>query len=232
MRVSMTKTRENFYLPSRELRASTNADGSRNLTGIVAYNTRSQGLPWVETLKPGADVLLLRDHVQGSLLARTTSKTLKLEDSLAGLKFTASLPNTQTASDTLESVSRRDLTGVSFGFQVLDDSWGQDASGNVTRELRKVALHEISVTSFAAFPDSTVSLRSVPQEYRSLIDAALNGLDDDEDDEDNKCECDCPQCQAGDCVDCSNPDCDDPNCNSNWAERSRMQLELAKRRYR
>lgn len=170
----MPNKKESFYLPSRELRATTNADGSRTIAGVIAYDSPSVGLPWTETVAPGAfsdalkansDVLLLRDHKQESLLARTLSKTLVLADSSTGLNFRATLPNTGYANDTLESISRGDLSGVSFGFSVPSggDSLANDANGNVTRSLNKVDLAEISITSFAAFPESSVSLRSVPR---------------------------------------------------------------------
>jgi uncharacterized protein len=216
-------------LPSLELRVS---DGSRSISGIVAYNSPSAGLPWIETIAPGAfadafkpdaDVLLLRDHQQQALLGRTTSKTLQLEDSNAGLKFTASLPNSSVGNDTLESISRRDLTGVSFGFKVISDQWGNDGKGNITRELRKVALYELSVTSFAAFPGSAVGLRSlVPKELRSL----LNNDDADEDD------CTCPRDDAGNLLDPSNCDCPDEvlEDRSAWAEMTLLRLEVARRK--
>jgi len=229
----MSKKRENFYLPSRELRATTNADGSRSITGLIAYNKPSEGLPWTETiapgafadaLKPGADVLLLRDHRQEALLARTLSKTLTLEDTPVGLKFTAQLSsNNSVALDTVDSIERQDLTGVSFGFSVTKDAWADDGAGNVTRTVLSVILYEISVTSFAAFPDSSVSLRSVPKQYRSL----LSDPDDDGDDDGDECECE--KDADGNKLD---PDCtcdddeDDDEDEEDWAERSLMRLAL------
>jgi HK97 family phage prohead protease len=221
----MSKKRENFYLQSRELRATTNGDGSRSISGVIAYNSPSSGLSWTEkvapgafadALKPGADVLLLRDHRQEALLARTLSKTLTLEDSPKGLKFSAKLSNSNTvATDTLDSISRQDLTGVSFGFAVNKDQWEDDGAGNVTRTLLAVTLYEISCTSFAAFPDSTVSLRSVPKQYRSLLSDPNNDGDGDED------ECDCERDEDGNCT------CDDDDEDAeDWAERSRMRLAL------
>lgn len=223
----MSKKRENFYLPSRELRATTNADGSRSITGLIAYNKPSEGLPWTETIAPGAfadalkpdsDVLLLRDHQQEKLLARTLSKTLTLEDTPAGLKFTANLSTNNTvAADTLDSISRGDLSGVSFGFSVNDggDSWSQDNQGNVTRDLRSVTLFEISCTSFAVYPSSSVSLRSiVPKQYRSLLDS-------EDEDEDDDCECD-----EKDGEECHCHDDDEDDDEDDWAERSLMRLAL------
>jgi uncharacterized protein len=213
----MSKKRESFYLQSRELRAQTNADGSRSVSGVIEYNTPSQGLPWVElvapgafadALKPGADVLLLRDHLQENLLARTLSKTLVLEDSPNGLKFRASLPNTTVATDTIESISRGDLSGTSWGMIVNKDAWAEDGKGNVTRTLLSVSLLEISLTSFPCYPENSILLRSMPKEFRSL----LSDPDNDED------ECTCPE--GEECT------CKDTDDDEQWAERSRMRLAL------
>jgi HK97 family phage prohead protease len=218
----MSKKREKFYFQSRELRTATNGDGSRSISGVIVYDSPSSGLPWTEkvapgafadALKPGADVLLLRDHRQEALLARSLSKTLTLEDSPKGLKFTANLSNSNTvATDTIDSISRGDLTGVSFGFAVNKDQWEDDGAGNVTRTLLSVTLYEISCTSFAAFPDSTVNLRAVPKQYRSLF----SDPDGDE-------ECECELDENGDCT-CDDEDEDEDS--EDWAERSRMRLAL------
>ena len=225
--------RESFYLPGRELRATTGADGSRYISGTVPYGAPSAGLPWTETiqrgafadaLKPGADVLLLRDHNTTLLLGRTLAGTLMLEDTPSGLNFRCRLPNTATAADLLESMSRKDIDGVSFGFSVKDDAWSDDGSGNLLRSLRSVNLFELSVTSFATYPDASASIRSLPRELRPLLKRSNNPDD---------CECGCPECEDDDCENCSNEDCDDPNCDHDeersWLESVLLRIEVAKR---
>jgi len=225
--------RENFFLPGHELRVKTDADGSRSLVGTIPYNSPSAGLPWIETvapgafadaLKAGADVLLLRDHKQELLMGRTTAGTLSLKDSPEGLQFRCKLPNTTQAADLLESIGRKDITGVSFGFTVQDDLWADDGAGNLVRTLRAVTLWELSVCSFAAYPDSKVSIRSVPSELRSLLKRSKS--------EDDDCDCECDACEAGDCSDCEDEDCEDPNCDHGNRSRHKayMRLELAKRK--
>lgn len=230
--------RESFYLPGRELRVKTDATGSKTISGTIPYNSPSSGLPWLEVIAPGAfslalagaECLCLRDHDPSLLLGNTTAKTLTLSDSAEGLQFRCRLPNTSTAADLLESISRKDLQNVSFGFTVSDDAWADDGMGNLVRTLRAVILHEISPCSFAAYPDSKISVRSVPTELRSLLKSTRSKSEGDD------CGCDCDACLAGDCEDCEDEDCTDPNCDHgersarHWAERSRMWLELAKRR--
>ena len=170
----------------------------------------------------------LRDHDPSLLLGNTTAKTLTLTDSAEGLQFRCKLPATSASADLLESIARKDLQGVSFGFSVTDDAWADDGAGNLVRTLRAVTLYDISPCSFAAYPDSKISIRSVPTELRSLLKSTRSKNDDEDDD----CECDCDACEAGDCGDCDDDDCDDPNCDH--GERSRhkahMRLELAKRK--
>lgn len=235
--------KESFYLPGRELRVQTDANGSRSIVGSVPYNSPSAGLPWVETvapgafadaLKAGADVLMLRDHDPSLLLGRTTAGTLTLSDSPEGLMFRCKLPNTSQAADLLESISRKDLSNVSFGFSVDQEKWADDGQGNLVRTLRAVTLYELSVCSFAAYPDSKVSIRSVPSELRSLLKRSKSDMGDMGDD----CGCDCQSCMDGDCEDCDDEDCTDPNCDHGersthhheWAERARMRVILARRK--
>lgn len=240
--------RESFYLPGRELRVTTDASGSRSIVGTIPYNSPSEGLPWIETiapgafagaLEPGADCLLLRDHLPTLLLGRTLAGTLSLSDRTEGLQFRCTLPNTTAATDLIESLARKDISGVSFGFVTTEDVWADDGAGNLTRVLRAVELFEISVCSFAAFPDASVALRSIPRALRPLIKRS----------HESGCSCSCERCNDSDCGNCEGEDgdgeCDDPGCASNgcplqededrstrltWSERTLLQIEIARRK--
>jgi uncharacterized protein len=199
----------------------TNADGSRTIKGVAApFNSKSVDLGgFVEIIKPGAfkqtltdnpDVLLLRQHDAGALLARTTSKTLTLRESSKGLEFTANLSAKSTiASDTIDALQRGDLDACSFGFNVgpEGDDWA-NVEGQLVRTLLEVELHEISVVSFPAYKASSVSLRSCPPALRSLAKR------DDDDDDDEDCPCDCGPCEDGNCELCSANTCEDERCES------------------
>ena len=230
--------RESFYLPNRELRIQPNADGSRTIEGTIPYNSPSAGLPWIETispgafanaLKPGADCLLLRDHDTSQLFGRVQeARTLTLRDSADGLNFSCQLPKTSQAADLVESMSRKDLTGVSFGFSVSKDAWSDDGKGNVHRDIISLNLFEISVCSFAAYPNASASVRSVPKALRSLLKRSAE--DGDEDDEDN---CDCEKNPDGTHVDpdctCDEEDDEDRSKPLNWSERTLLQIEVSRR---
>jgi HK97 family phage prohead protease len=183
-----------------------------------------------EIIAPGAfaesltgDVLLLRDHVPALLMGRTKSGTLTLADTADGLNFNCKLPGTTSASDLAESIERGDLDGVSFGFICRDDKWAAADDGNVIRTVVSAELIEISPCSLAAYPANSVSVRSCPAEYRSMLKRSDN----------DQCQCACPECAAGNCAECSDPDCGDENCRCaqrgnalSDSERNRMAMRL------
>ena len=73
------------------------------------------------------------------------------------------------------------------------------------RTVLDVNLAEVSITSFAAYPATSVSLRNAPPEIRSLITRS----------NDEGCDCDCEECLDDDCGNWSMDDCEDPNCAAN-----------------
>src|ERR1019366_8775264 len=124
------------YSAAKELRVQTATDGTRTISGMIPYNSRSCDLgsfveviaagAFANALAPGADVLCLRDHDTKLLMGRSTSSTLVLTDSPAGLTFRCVLPKTQRAIELAESIDKKDLTGVSFGFTTNADVWSSD----------------------------------------------------------------------------------------------------------
>jgi uncharacterized protein len=222
----------------------TNADGSKTIRGIaIPFNSKSVDLGGFaeivsptaldRTLKENPDVLLLRQHDEGTVMSRTTSGTLKLTVTKRGLEFEANLSAKSTlAMDTADAISRGDLDAMSFGFNIHGpegDDWA-DVKGQLVRTLRDIDLAEISCVSWPAYKASSVSLRSCPPALRSLAkrddDDCPNGKhwDEDEDDcvgdedrddgdEDGEdCPCDCDPCQDDNCELCSADTCTDERC--------------------
>jgi uncharacterized protein len=184
---------------------------------------------FTRTLRESPDVLMLRDHNSSQLLGRTTAGTLKLKQDAKGLAFSVILPKTAIAVDTAENIRNGNLNSCSFGFNVPSggDQWKTNPDGTVLRTLLDVNLAEVSVTSFAAYPATSVSLRHAPPEIRSLITRS----------NDNDCDCDCLMCLADDCEDCLDSDCTDPACKANGCpaqndddeDRSNRQLSQSER---
>lgn len=241
---------ERRNIKASEIRIATGGDGSKVLSGYaVRFNSPSVDLGgfteicspgmFTRTLQESPDVVMLRDHNSSQLLGRTTAGTLVLNQDAKGLAFTVTLPNTAIAEDTVENVRNGNLTSCSFGFNVPSggDKWTSTPDGEALRTLLDVNLAEISITSFAAYPATSVNLRSVPPEIRSLITRS----------NDLGCDCDCDECLDDDCENCSMDDCEDEACAENGCpaqndeDRSKplsqsdrhklhMRLELAKRK--
>lgn len=168
------------YTAVRPLTVRTTADGSKQVSGYaIVFNSQSADLGGFKeicspnmltrTLRENPDVLALRDHKQELLIGRTTAKTLDLSIDGTGLAFTITLPRTAIGDDTAENVRLRNLTGVSFGFVTVEDSWAADSQGDVIRTLLDIDLFEISITSFPAYEATSVNTRSCPITFRSKI---------------------------------------------------------------
>lgn len=224
------------YTVASPLEIRTTADGSKQVSGYaIVFNSRSLDLGGFteicspsmlnRTLKESPDVLAFRDHDQTLLLGRTTAGTLELKTDSKGLAFTITLPKTGIGDDTAENVRLGNLTGCSFGFVTVDDSWTQTEDGTVIRTLLDVDLLEVSITSFPAYQGTSVNARSCPANLRSKLSALddddndgddMDGDsdldDDDNDDQEDGCSCRCERCVMTRCQDCYSRDCRSTHC--------------------
>ena len=201
-----------------------NADGSRSISGYAAtFNDLSQDLgnfreriqagAFAQSLKDNPDVLCLYAHDPSQLLGRVASGTLQIAEDDKGLRFTCKLPDTSTARDLIALMQRSDISSMSFGFSVVEDDWKQAPDGTLIRTLLQVVLHEISVVPQPAYTSTSVDLRSMPAEFRKLVQRDDN--DNEDEGSDTGCDCDCEACKAGKCDECDNPECHDPVCLEN-----------------
>lgn len=230
----MSTKKEVRFLAEKPLEIRANGDGKRTMSGMAAlYNSRSLDLGgFYEILAPGAftrtlaekplDVCCLYGHdMRQGLLGRTTSGTLRLRSTADGLAFDCDLPNTTLGNDTAESISRGDVSGVSFGFMVRDDDWVVAPDGTTVRTVKDLDLMEISAVPYPAYPATSVQMRSI------LFPNGLpDGIPVEKRDNANGCACQCPECVAGDCPDCSDDDCSDAVCEA-AQERSTDKLLAA-----
>jgi HK97 family phage prohead protease len=152
-------------------------------TGYASvFNSPSEDLGgFIEYVAPGAfkrslqsrnEVKLLWNHDSGEPLASLRGGTMQLVEDNRGLKVTAQLPNTTRGRDVAELLRTNVINTMSFGFNVIRDSWSSDGK---TRTLESVRLFEVSVVSFAAYPDTTAQVRSGNQTINpdQLADALL-----------------------------------------------------------
>jgi HK97 family phage prohead protease len=147
----------------------------------AVFNSPSQPLPFVETIKPGAfkrslqgrhRMMLLWNHNASEPLASTRNGTLKMIEDARGLKVTARLANTQTGRDVAELIRSGTIDAMSFGFAVKKDSWSADGNN---RTLEEVALHEVSLTSFPAY-EGTAGTTSVREKRDIDADQLADSL--------------------------------------------------------
>jgi len=168
----------------------------------------------------GLDCLHTIEHDRSRILGRTTSGTLKLKSDSKGLSYRTQIPNTSDGGDIAELCRRGDLNASSFAFTVDPDGeqWDDQATDDegrrcILRTITRISsLHDISIVSSAAYPETAAGLSrslpaSMPLELRNRI---LRAADDDE--EDGKCDCTCAFCRGGACDECTNESCDDPDC--------------------
>lgn len=197
------------------LRAAGSADAKVIEGTAASYNTLSGPIPtgkgsFRERIMPGAfknvlaskpDVTMLQDHDPSKILGRTTSGTLTLRDSSAGLQFRCTLPNTSVANDLHESIKRGDINSCSFAFTLgerdadfddvdeddLDDLSNLDFDNGrsfkktmkkpvVVRTIRNVAkLHDVSVVTYPAYPNGT-SVQARSRSNALVIPSATDTL--------------------------------------------------------
>jgi HK97 family phage prohead protease len=152
---------------SFEVRAE--GDGM-TFTGYASvFNSPSEDLGgFIEYVAPGAfkrslqsrnEVKLLWNHDAGEPLASLRGGTMQLVEDEIGLKVTAQLPNTTRGRDVAELLRTKVIDSMSFGFNVIRDSWSRDGQ---TRTLESVRLFETSIVSFPAYSSTTATVRSQP----------------------------------------------------------------------
>ena len=107
------------------------------------------------------DQVCLWGHDTRYVLGRKSAGTLILREDDKGLYFEVFLPNTTWARDLKESVDRGDIKQMSFGFKVVRENWIDNKDtlkeyGMPIREVEEITLHEISLVTFPAYPETNV----------------------------------------------------------------------------
>ena len=154
---------------SVEFEVRAEGDGM-TFTGYASvFNSPSQDLGgFIEYVAPGAfkrslqsrnEVKLLWNHDSGEPLASLRGGTMQLVEDEQGLKVTAQLPNTTRGRDIAELLRTKVIDSMSFGFNVIKDTWSRDGQ---TRTLDSVRLFEVSIVSFPAYEATTAQVRSQP----------------------------------------------------------------------
>tara|TARA_Y100001972_G_scaffold115290_1_gene151823 strand:- start:1759 stop:3228 length:1470 start_codon:yes stop_codon:yes gene_type:complete len=154
----------------KELRYHEDEHGKKKVRGYAAvFNELSEDLGnFREKINPDAfnnvldnDVVALLNHDMDNLFGRTSNGTVKLSVDERGLFTEIDMPNTQLAKDTIELMERGDISQMSFGFYVGQDSWNKSDAGNI-RTIEEISrLVDISLVTIPAYPQTSASVRSL-----------------------------------------------------------------------
>ena len=167
---------------STEIEVRAEGDGMTFSGYASVFNSPSEDLGgFIEYVAPGAfkrslqsrnEVKLLWNHDSGEPLASLRGGTMQLVEDEQGLKVTAKLPNTSRGRDVAELLRTKVIDSMSFGFNVIKDTWSRDGQ---TRTLESVRLFEVSVVSFPAYGATTATVRSTQPTINpdELADALL-----------------------------------------------------------
>jgi HK97 family phage prohead protease len=96
-----------------------------------------------------------------------------------GLLVEITPPDTSYARDLMVSMSRGDVTQMSFAFITKKDAWDKEGEKNI-RTLLDVDLHDVSAVTYPAYLNTEIGLRSLSsflaekQEQESEIQRRIN----------------------------------------------------------
>lgn len=155
-------------------------DGDRPvITGYAAVFNELSVMLWSfrEEILKGAfaesieknDVRALYQHETNQVLGRTKNGSLRLWEDDKGLSFELEPADTTIGRDAVTSIERGDVDQMSFGFRSLPDGdeWRFSEDETLIRTLKKVDLLEVSPVTWAAYPQTSVGVRSLPN-FESL----------------------------------------------------------------
>lgn len=115
-----------------------------------------------ETL--GNDIKALYDHDTSKVLGRTGNGTLTLRVDDKGVWGDLLInPNDSEAMSIYSKIVRQDVSGASFGFQILDQEPITRSDGGTQWLVKKVDLIETTITAFPAYSATHISATRTKQ---------------------------------------------------------------------
>ena len=128
-----------------------------------------------EIVKPGAftnsvsgDVRALINHDSSLVLGRTKAGTLALRQDEHGLWGSIRINRDDVdAMNLYARVQRGDVDQCSFGFDILDEETEFRDNGEIHWTIKKVKLYEVSVCTFPAYTETSVSARK--KDYDDIV---------------------------------------------------------------
>ncbi|PET04402.1 phage major capsid protein [Bacillus cereus] len=150
-------------------------DGSLFVSGYVNKTGQwSQPLgnkkKFVERIEPGTfkraleqsnEINFLAEHDNAKLLASTKNGSLVLREDDKGLYMEATISDTSWGRDYHTLIEDGLLTNMSFGMQVLGNTWSKRNDGTLQRTVNEILLSEVSVVKNPAYVQSNIQARSI-----------------------------------------------------------------------
>ena len=156
-----------------DCRAEASDNGRRIMGHAIVFNAPSLDLGGFKeiiapeavdrTLTQALDVHAFFNHDSGVVLGRTRAGTLSMRKDTRGLLVEISPDmEDQQIQNIMRKVQRGEITGMSFGFRVLEDDWDYDGKTPV-RTVLDMSISEVSVVAKPAYPQTTaeVAMRSL-----------------------------------------------------------------------
>ena len=163
---------ERRVIQTKEAFKTREEDGKRYVEGYFSvFNQPYEVVPgWIEEIAPGAfartlregkDVKVLWNHNSDIVLGSTQNRTATLREDDIGLFGSDEInEEDQDAKNGYARVSRGDVRGCSFGFDIrgMEESWDDD--GTYRTRITDVELYEVSPCTFPAYSQTSISARN------------------------------------------------------------------------
>lgn len=128
----------------------------------IVFNAPSGDLGFTEYIRPaaadrndaeGIDVRALWSHNPDFTIGRMSAGTLRTKKTARGVAVEIDPP--RWAAPYVETVKRRDVSGMSFAFEAIEDEWWIE-NARPARAILDMRYYEVSGVSFPAYPSTTL----------------------------------------------------------------------------
>lgn len=115
------------------------------------------------TLREGTDLRALWSHEPSETIGRIQAGTLAVRKATEGLAVAIDPP--RWADRHVESIERRDISGMSFAFSAIDDEWFLE-DRMPRRTVLDMDVSEVSVVAFPAYPQTSIKLGPASLDFK------------------------------------------------------------------
>ena len=117
----------------------------------------------------GNDIRALINHDTTLVLGRNKANTLELKTDSHGLWGRIKInPKDTDAVNAYARTERGDISGNSFGFNILREETDFREDGTVKWTIKEIDLHEVSICTFPAYPDTNIQARKKEVEQHKV----------------------------------------------------------------